>query len=84
MLLLHGFFEAFDHKNEACGCLYSFGFFLSCLQMTDSPLCDPEGCTIRQWSESAKTESCPALKEQTVHIQKHLSFKKQNAYIAEC
>lgn len=31
------------------------GFFLSCLQMTDSPLCDPEGCTIQQWSESAKT-----------------------------
>lgn len=55
MLLLHGFFEAFDHKKEACGSFYSFGFFLSCLQMTDSPLCDPTGCTIQQLSESAKT-----------------------------
>jgi len=55
MILLHGFFEAFDQKNEACGCLYSFGFFLSCLQMTNSPLYDPEGCTTQQQSESAKT-----------------------------
>lgn len=31
------------------------GFFLSCLQMTESLLCDPEGFTIQQWSESAKT-----------------------------
>lgn len=48
MLPLHGFFEAFNHKNEACGSLYSFGLFLSCLQMTDSLLCDPEGYTVQQ------------------------------------
>lgn len=29
-------------------------------------------------------QSCPALNEQTVGIQKHLSFKKQNAYIVDC
>lgn len=80
MLLLHGFFESFDHKNEP---LFIWVFFSPVYKWLT------HYCVILRGSQSNNgvnqpKQSCPALNEQTVGIQKHLSFKKQNAYIVDC